>query len=61
MTKKDVKVFCEEFAYKFITDQSQEKEFGNVTGKDMQVLRQRLESYLSIELEDFLEQNEIRS
>lgn len=55
MEKKDIRKFCENFAYNFISSECMLKEFANLTCADAQEVRTHLQFTLDMDLHDFLE------
>lgn len=55
--EKALRLFCEDFAHRFITFKSVDREFRKMTGKDMQVTKEHLTNMLSIDLRDWLDEN----
>ena len=56
MERKEIKDFCKDFAYRFISTECMEKEFANLTCGDAQEIKEHLENTLDLDLQDFLEE-----
>ena len=59
ITRKDFYTFCENFAHVFISSECMMKEFRKLTCGDAQEVSEHLESHLSLDLRDWLEEKGI--
>ena len=55
MTEKDLKNFCEDFAYKFMSSECMEEELRPLTCGQAQIVKDHLNSHLYLDLIEWLE------
>jgi len=55
MTTGEIDLFCENFAYRFITTECMFKEFKNLTCGEAQEIKIHLQNHLTLQLRDWLE------
>ena len=55
MKTREIDLFCENFAYNFISSECMFKEFKNLTCGEAQEIKIHLQSQLSLQLQDWLE------
>ena len=56
MDRQEIKDFCKDFAYRFISSECMMKEFKRLTCGDAQEIKEHLENTLDLDLQDFLEE-----
>ena len=56
MDRQEIKDFCADFAYRFISSECMMKEFKRLTCGDAQEVKEHLENTLDLDLQDFLEE-----
>ena len=56
MDRQEIKDFCKDFAYRFISSECMMKEFKRLTCGDAQEVKEHLENTLDLDLQDFLEE-----
>lgn len=59
MTRKDIRDFCIDFAYKFISTECMEKSFIKITCGDAQEVKEHLENTMDLDIYDWLEEHGI--
>ena len=55
MAERELNLFCENFAYNFISTECMFKEFKNLTCGEAQEIKIHLQNQLSLQLQDWLE------
>ena len=55
MEERELNLFCENFAYDFISSECMFKEFKNLTCGEAQEIKIHLQNQLSLQLQDWLE------
>lgn len=55
ITIKDLDIFCQDFAYDFITSECMDKEFRKLTCSDAQEVKERLANRLILDLQVWIE------
>lgn len=61
MTIREIDLFCENFAYNFISSECMFKEFKNLTCGEAQEIKIHLQNQLSLQLQDWLEKSIIEA
>jgi len=56
MTEQEIRKFCDDFAFRFVTSSSIEPEFENVTGKSMRKVYEGLRNSLIISIHEFIDE-----
>ena len=59
ITRKDFRMFCEDFAHEFISSECMMKEFRKLTCGNAQDVKEHLQNHLSIELRNWLVEKEV--
>ena len=59
MTEKDLKNFCVDFAYQFMSSECMEEELRPLTGGQAQIVKDHLYSHLYLDLRAWLEENNV--
>lgn len=59
MERKEIKDFCKDFAYRFISTECMEKEFANMKCRDAKEVSIHLENTLDLDLQEWLEEQGI--
>lgn len=59
MTRREIKDFCNNFAYRFISSECMEKTFRSLTCKDAQEVKEHLENSMDLNLQDWLEEKNV--